>query len=378
MPSQPPHIAIDASRVAVTERTGTERYSYELIAALARLDRWRRYTLFTNGLPANLPPLGPNVALRSIPLRRLWTHARLGPALARARPDLLFVPAHVIPAMHPPSVVTIHDLGYLAFPEAHTARRRLELHLTTRWSLRSARRVIAISSATRDDLVRHYQADPARIAVVHHGLSPGFCPVAPETVAAVRARYGIDQDYFLYVGTIQPRKNLARLIEAFALMQDTGSNPTPPLLVIAGRRGWLSAPIERLATELGLDGRVRFVGYLPEHDLPAMLSGATAFVFPSLYEGFGMPVLEAMACGAPVLTSTTSALPEVAGDAALMVDPADTGAIAAALVRLAGEPKLRAELRVRGLDRAAHFTWERCARETIAVFDAALALPTMS
>lgn len=360
-------IAIDASRAIVAERTGTERYSFELIAALARVDRRHSYTLYTNGLPPTLPPLGPNFALRSIPLPRLWTHAALGPALALARPDLLFVPSHVIPLAHPPSVVTIHDLGYLAFPEAHTARRRLELHLTTRWSVRAARRVIAISAATREALVRRYGADPARVAVVHHGLAAGFRPVAdPAELAAARLRHGLAEPYLLYVGTVQPRKNLARLIEAFARATAGGDGPRP-LLAIAGRRGWLTDTIERRAMELGVAGRVRFLGYLPEIDLAPLLSGALAFLFPSLYEGFGMPVLEAMACGAPVLTSTTSALPEVAGDAALLVDPADTAAIAAGITRLVDDGALRAELRARGLERAARFTWERCAHATLAV-----------
>ncbi len=361
-------IAIDASRVSVAERTGTERYSYELLAALARLDRHRDYTLYTNGLPASLPPLGPNFRLRSLPLRRLWTHARLGPALLRDRPDLLFVPAHVVPLAHPASVVTLHDLGYLAFPEAHTARRRLELDLTTRWSLRAARRVIAISQATKDDLVRHYGADPTRIAVVHHGLSAGFRPVEdPALLAVARARHGLPAPYLLYVGTLQPRKNLERLLEAFARAIGTSDAARGLTLAIAGRRGWLSAPIEARAKALGVAERVRFLGYLPDADLPALLSGATAFVFPSLYEGFGMPVLEAMACGAPVLTSNSSALPEVAGEAALLVDPRDTDAITAAIARLAADAPLRAELRARGLARAARFSWERCAQATLAV-----------
>lgn len=361
---QPPRIAIDASRISVAERTGTERYTFELLAALARIDRWSAYTLYTNGLPSALPTLGPNFSLRSIPLPRLWTHARLGPALMRDRPDLLFVPAHVVPLLHPPrSVVTIHDLGYLVFPEAHTARRRLELDLSTRWCLHAARRVIAISQVTKDDLVRHYGADPQRVAVVHHGVGSAFRPPDdPGQIAATRARYGLDAPYFLYVGAIQPRKNLARLIEAFARAAASDT-----LLVIAGRRGWLSDPIMRRADELGIARRVRFPGYVPDADLPALLGGALAFVFPSLYEGFGMPVLEAMACGAPVLTSTTSALPEVAGDAALLVDPCDTDAIAAALARLAADAPLRADLRARGLARTAGFSWERCARDTLTV-----------
>jgi glycosyltransferase involved in cell wall biosynthesis len=180
---------------------------------------------------------------------------------------------------------------------------------------------------------------------------------------------------------VQPRKNLVRLIEAFASLDERrttngcGPSPTvhrpPPLqLVIAGKRGWLTDAIERRAVELGVADRVRFTGYVADDDLPALLSGALAFVFPSLYEGFGMPVLEAMACGTPVLASATSSLPEVAGDAALLVDPNDTGAIAAGLARLVCDDGLRAELRARGLVRAAQFTWSRCADETLAVLGA--------
>nr|WP_129629338.1 glycosyltransferase family 1 protein [Candidatus Oscillochloris fontis] len=368
MERSPSSIAIDASRIAVAQRTGTERYTYELIAALARIDRFNTYTLYTNGLPPALPPLGPNMALRSLRLPRLWTHARLGPAVLRQQPDVFFVPAHVIPLVHPPaSVVTIHDLGYLAFPQAHTARRRLELHLTTAWSLRAARQTIAISQATKDDLVRHYGADPARIRVVHHGLNPAFQPVRdPQVLAAARERHAIGRRYFFYVGTLQPRKNLERLIDAFA--QVAGLPELADVeLVIGGGRGWLSAGIEQCAAQHGLSGRVRLCGYLPDADLAPLMSGALAFTFPSLYEGFGMPVLEAMACGAPVLTSTTSSLPEVAGDAALLVAPTDTAAIAASLLRLASDADLRDELRQRGSARAAQFTWERCARETLGV-----------
>ena len=361
-------IGIDASRIAVAARTGTEQYTYELLAALARHDRLTRYTLYCNRPPAALPPLGPNFTLRRIPLARLWTHVRLSAELALHTPDVLFVPAHVLPLGAPlcgrlRTVVTIHDLGYLRFPAAHTPAHRLYLRVSTLWSARAASHLIAVSAATRDDLVRHAHVRPEKISVVHHGLSSRFRPVEDQAaIAQVRSRYRIDGEYFLYVGTVQPRKNLVRLIEAFA--QD--GSPIPQL-VIAGKKGWLAEPIERRAAELGIAGRVRFAGDVADADLPALLGGALAFVFPSLYEGFGMPVLEAMACGAPVLTSTTSSLPEVAGDAALLVDPEDTAAIAAGLVRLATDPALRAELRARGLAQAARFTWDRCAVETLQV-----------
>jgi glycosyltransferase involved in cell wall biosynthesis len=387
----PKQIGIDASRIAVAARTGTEHYTYELLAALARRDRRTDYTLYCNQPPAALPPLGPNFALRRIPFPRLWTHARLSVELFARAPDVLFVPAHVLPLGAPlrrstRTVVTIHDLGYLRFPEAHTRAHRFYLRLSTLWSARAATRLIAVSSATRDDLVRVARVPAAKITVVHHGLSERFRPVEdPETIVAVLERYRLRDTekgrhgdteaplaYFLYVGTVQPRKNLVRLIEAFAQMvQANDPNVQSAIcnlqLVIAGKRGWLTEAIERRAVELGISERVRFTGYVADEDLPALLSGALAFVLPSLYEGFGMPVLEAMACGAPVLASNTSSLPEVAGDAALLVDPTDTMALTNGLARLAADAELRVDLRARGLARAATFTWDRCAEETLAV-----------
>jgi glycosyltransferase involved in cell wall biosynthesis len=381
------HIGIDASRVTVAERTGTEHYTFELLAALAQLDRQNRYTLYCNQVPATLPPLGPNFSLRHIPFPRLWTHARLSVELALHPIDVLFVPAHVLPLgvllrRRMRTVVTIHDMGYMRFPESHTPSQRRYLRLSTSWSARVASQLIAISNTTRDDLIRYTGAPAKKISVVHHGVSPRFRPVEDQNlIAATQAKYGIVPPYFLYVGTIQPRKNLARLLEAFAsATRDWGlgtgnsapnsQSPTPtPQLVIAGKHGWLTGEIERQSTQLfGPDSpAVRFTGYIADQDLPALLSGALAFVFPSLYEGFGMPILEAMACGTPVLTSATSALPEIAGDAALLIDPEDTAAIADGLARLTSDAALRDDLRARGLARAAQFTWQRCAEETLAV-----------
>jgi glycosyltransferase involved in cell wall biosynthesis len=383
------HIGIDASRVTVAERTDTEHYTFELLAALAQIDRQNRYTLYCNQPPAALPPLGPNFSLRHIPFPRLWTHVRLSAELALHPPDVLFVPAHVLPLGVPlrrrmRTVVTIHDMGYMRFPESHTPSQRRYLRLSTKWSARNAGRLIAISNTTRDDLVRYADVPPEKISVVHHGVSPRFQPIEdPNLIASTQAKYGITPPYFLYVGTIQPRKNLARLLEAFAQARTearglrTEQADTSVLspqssglqLVIAGKHGWLTSEIERQSTQLfGSDSpAVRFTGYIADADLPALLSGALAFVFPSLYEGFGMPLLEAMACATPVLASATSSLPEIAGDAALLIDPEDTAAIADGMARLASDTVLRDDLRARGLARAAQFTWERCAQETLAV-----------
>jgi glycosyltransferase involved in cell wall biosynthesis len=369
------HIGIDGSRLAVVGHTGTERYSYEVIGGLARLascSRSMRCTLYCNGIPAALPPLGTRVALRNIPFPRLWTHLRLAVEMARYPPEVLFVPSHVVPLIHPRrTVVTLHDLGYLVFPEAHTPARRVDLHLSTLWSVRAAHHIIAVSRATRDALCQVYRAAAPKITVVHHGVAPMFRPITDQAaIGASTARYGIAGEYILYVGTVQPRKNLIRLIDSFAQMVQETLPPrssAPLHLVIAGKRGWRTEAIEQRAAGHGIAERVHFTGYVDDTDMPALMSGALAFAFPSLYEGFGMPVLEAMACGTPVLTSTTSSLPEVAGDAALLVDPHDTAAIAAGLARLVDDAPLREHLRQRGLERAARFSWSHCAEETLRV-----------
>jgi glycosyltransferase involved in cell wall biosynthesis len=364
-------IDIDASRAAAAERTGTERYSSEVIRGLLRradADGDVRLRLYSQRPLPDLTVTAPH-QLRLLQLPRLWTHLALGPASVLARPDLLFVPAHVVPLLHPPTVVTIHDLGYHVFPEAHTARRRQELIWTTRWSSRAARQIIAISQATKDDLVRRYGVAAERVSVVHLGVADVFLRrYAAAQRSALRERLGLQRPFALSIGTIQPRKNLLRLLQAFARLIVDGRELD---LVLVGRRGWLSEGIVQHAAELGIAQRVHFSGYLADEELVMLLQEAAVFAFPSLYEGFGIPVLEAMAAGCAVVTSTTSSLPEVAGDAALLVDPLDVGAIAGGLAAVIDRPELRQRLQEAGRRRAALFPWQRCADRTLEVLRAA-------
>jgi glycosyltransferase involved in cell wall biosynthesis len=240
-----------------------------------------------------------------------------------------------------------------------------------------ATRIIADSEATCLDLIRHYHIQEHKITVVYPGCDRSLAPVTDrELLTSVRARYRLAHSYLLYVGTLHPRKNLVRLIEAFAFLTasldaETKDGASPLQLVLAGQKGWLYDDILAQVRKLGLTERVRLTGYLPPADLPALLSGARAFVFPSLYEGFGLPVLEAMACGTPVICSNVSSLPEVAGDAALLVDPLDVDALAAALEQVVVDPELRRALVERGFRQAARFSWRRCARETLQVLEEA-------
>jgi glycosyltransferase involved in cell wall biosynthesis len=375
-------IGIDASRTTVAHRTGTENYALHLIRGLLALGGGHRFRLYFNQPPATglLPA---NAEQRIMPFPRLWTHVRLSWEMLTQPPDLLFVPSHVLPLVHPQrSVVTVHDLGYLYYPEAHTLMQNLYLRWSTPYNARSTTgkvgRVLADSEATRRDLVLHHGIPEERIAVIYPGWDESLATITdPALLAAVRARYGLEERYLLYVGTLHPRKNLARLVQAFATVcQSMAARrdgeqgvETNLQLILAGQKGWLYDELIAQVKKLGLTGRVLLIGYVPESDLAALLSGALAFVFPSLYEGFGFPVLEAMACGTPVVCSSASSLPEVAGDAALMVDPLDSEALAEALHRVVIDPGLRRDLEERGLRQVRRFSWLRCARETLRILE---------
>jgi glycosyltransferase involved in cell wall biosynthesis len=379
-PSTPPTrltIGIDASRAARAHRTGTETYSLELIKALAGLaSASRRLRLYTPHPPQGMDwPDSPHVETRVIPWPRLWTHLRLAVELHQHPPDVLFVPAHVLPLSCPvPAVVTVHDLGYRHYPEAHRPLDRRYLDWTTRRHTRVARQIIADSQATKQDLIDFYGANPDQIQVVYLGRDENLTPVTdPEVFRQVKAKYGLEGDYLLYMGTLHPRKNLVRLVEAFhaAVLDLTGFENLSGLsdlkLVIAGKQGWLYNDIFERVQQLGLTGRVIFPGYVADQDKPALLSGALAYVFPSLYEGFGLPVLEAMACGVPVLTSNCSSLPEVAGEAVLLVDPHHTAEIADGLVQLVTNFDFRQQLIQRGYHQIQKFSWKRTAEQVLEI-----------
>jgi len=368
-------IGIDASRATARERTGTENYSLFLIRALLALDGRNHYRLYCNQPPAaDLFPPTDNMEVKVMPFPRLWTHVRLSWEMATHAPDVLFVPAHVLPLLHPRhSVVTVHDLGYLYYPQAYTPWTRWYLRWSTSYNARAATHLIADSEATKRDLLQHCRISPGKVTAVYPGYDPLFAPVRdPVRLAAVRARYGIPTPYVLYVGTLQPRKNLIGLLDAFAALarEDKQSH-----LVIAGKKGWLYQPLFAHVGQLSLEERVHFIGYVPQEDLPALISGAHVFVLPSYYEGFGLPVLEAMACGTPVICSNTSSLPEVAGDAAILIDPQDTGQLVRALSRVLADPNLRHDLSERGMRQVRRFSWEKCAQQTLQILEHISQLP---
>lgn len=365
-------LGIDASRSVAAQRTGTEAYAYYLIQALTPLAAQHGHRLrlyFNRPPPADLFPSADHVELVPIPFSRLWTHVRLAWELHWRPPDVFFTPAHVIPlTYHGRSVATIHDLGYHYFPKAHPRRQFAYLRWSTRHNARRSRRIIADSQATRADLSRFYATDPAKVDVIYPGIDPALQPIKDSRrLTAAQQKYRITPPYFLAIGTLQPRKNLVRLIHAYAASDLTHQ------LVLAGKTGWLAQPILDTISNLPstISSRIHLPGFIADSDKAALISGATALLYPSLYEGFGFPLLEAQACGTAVLCANSSSLPEIAGEAALMVDPLDITALTDALRCLVHDEMLRLKLEQKGLMNARRFTWEKAARQVLATLEAA-------
>jgi glycosyltransferase involved in cell wall biosynthesis len=281
-------------------------------------------------------------------------------------PSLYHATEHLLPYLPTrPTVLTVHDLIFERYPQHHTWRNMLYLRAAMPRYVAAATAIIAVSQQTKADLVELYGAPAEKIHVVYEGIDAAFAPAPAAEMARVRTRYSPERPYLLMVGTLEPRKNHAAALHALARLKAHGF---PHRRLVVGGQGWRFAPIQRLVADLGLAGDVAFTGYVPLADLPPLYTGADCVLLPSLYEGFGFPVLEAMACAAPVVCSNASSLPEVAGDAALLVPPTDAQALADAVALILTQPALAAALRQRGLQQAARFRWETCAAQTVAVY----------
>lgn len=361
-------IGIDYT-AAVRQRAGIGRYARSLIRALARLDHENAYILLSAGKEPDAEPWPANFSLRALPvtdrhLSILWQKLRLPLPVEwlTGRLDLFHSPDFVLPPVRKArTVLTIHDLSFLRHPECSSPALLEYLMSAVPRSVARADLILADSQSTQHDLIELMGMDPARIRVVYPAVDDTFARSNQAGVAAVRARHDIGGPYILSLGTLQPRKNYVRLIEAFRILKDTSD--IPHRLVIGGGPGWLYEPIYETIETLGLQDEVRMLGYVDEGDLPALYTGADVFCFPTLYEGFGIPVLEAMACGTPVVASNTSSLPEAAGDAALLMSPTDTEAMAEALGRVITDTDLREHLIQSGLVQCQRFSWSDSARD---------------
>lgn len=362
-------IGYDGSRISVAQRTGTEQYSYLLLKHLVGLEDEHRYRVYTREWIDDPVFKSPKVEQRVISWSRLWTQGGLAWELWRSKPDVLFIPAHTLPVLRPfgiKSVVTIHDLGYEWLPQYHQFPHKLYLNKSTEFAARFATRLIAVSEFTRQDLVTKLKTPVAKIDMVYEGVDlADMQPVGRGKIATVLQKYKIDRPYLLFVGTVQPRKNLVRLVEAFAKSGKADEMD----LVIAGGRGWMSDEIYEAPAVFGVEQSVKFLGYIDEEDKAALYSGARATVLVSLFEGFGLPMIESMACQTPVLSANSSSLSEVVGEAGVLVNPESVEDIAAGIIKVTEDEALRRRLVTEGLEQIKKFDWQRAAQETVAVFE---------
>jgi len=356
-------VAVDASAIPA-RLTGAGVYASRVLAALAARGDLELDVFAAPGSAAVLA--APGMRLREVaaarsgrPARIAWTQLAAGRAARAAGAQVLHGMHYELPLRaRTAQVVTVHDLTMVTHPEWHEPSKVWYFRWAMRRAAAVADRVLCVSAATARDATRHLGVPPDRIDVTPLGTE--LRPASGEAVRDVRARLGLDGPYVLGLGTLEPRKDLPTLVRAFAAL----AGELPHTLVLAGLAGWGAGALAEAVRSSGVAGRVRLPGYVPEADKAALFTGADLFVYPSRYEGFGLPVLEAMACGVPVVTTTGGSLPEVAGDGALLVDPGDPGTLAAAMARLLGDRAARDRLARRGRDRAAAQTWDRCAALT--------------
>ncbi|HEX3244880.1 MAG TPA: glycosyltransferase family 1 protein [Chloroflexota bacterium] len=372
-------IALNAlllSRSASYRSAGISQYIYELLRNLRLRPPEQLYEAFVTADPGDiaLSPT-PNFHCTSVgplfgkpSMRVLWEQLVQPLTLTRRPPDVLHALGYALPlAWRGRTVITICDVSFARYPGLFNRSNAIYLSTIARLSARKASMVLTISESTRRDVIQLFGVSPERVTTSYCGVSDRFQPASDSEIEALRARAQLPRSFLLYLGTIEPRKNVAGLVRAYARYRQEVTDPVT--LVLAGGRGWKDRQVFDLVDRLGLRDCIRFPGYVPSEDLPAWYSAATAFVYPSRYEGFGLPVAEAMACGTPVITTTSSSLPEVVGDAGLLVGPDDEAALSSAIARVASDSELRRTLSLAGRKRVARFRWEHTAAETAGAYE---------
>ena len=394
-------IGIDGNEANVRNRVGSGEYAFELLHQFAKLASTRHsgdpaqpgtpesnrvtdfgqarmtsFLIFLKEPPlSDLPKQSENFKYKIFGPKRLWTQFALPLNLTFGqKPDVFFSMAHYGPRFSKvPYIVTIHDLSYIHYPELFKKNDLYQLTSWSKYSIKNSVHIITVSQATKDDIVKNYNVTPSKITVTYEGYDKSrFKPQPKNSIDRVKKKYKISDDYIIFVGTLQPRKNLERLLEAFNKVTSNQKLETRNLkLAIAGKKGWMFDSIFTKVKELGLESRVIFTDYVPDSDLSALISGSQAHVLPSLWEGFGIPVIEAQACGVPVVVSNTSSLPEIVGDSAILINPEDIDSIADGIKKVLTDEKKRSDLVKRGFVNIKRFSWQKCAKQTLEVLEKA-------
>lgn len=354
-------IGIDGNEANVKNRVGSGQYAFELLKQFSKNTN-HRFLIYLKEQPlAGLPGETQNFHYKVLGPKKLWTQFALPASLTLGKkPDVFFSPAHYGPRFsRVPYVVTIHDLSYLHFPQLFKKNDLYQLTSWSKYSIENSKHIIAVSQTTKGDILKNYNVNPSKITVTYEGYDKyRFKPQAKIVIDKIKKKYKIVGDYIIFVGTLQPRKNIERLIEAIRSV-DTK-------LVIVGKKGWLYDQILSKAKSLGIEKKVIFTDFVPDDDLPALISGARVYVNPSLWEGFGIPVIEAQACGVSVVVSNTSSLPEIIGESGMLVDPESVDSIASGIKKVLTSKNVRSELIKKGFENIKRFSWEKCAKETLA------------
>ncbi|MDQ3098564.1 MAG: glycosyltransferase family 4 protein [bacterium] len=369
-------IGIDGNEANVFDRVGSGMYAYQVLKHLYELDSWNEYTIYLKHTPIrDMPEERKNWKYKVIGPEKLWTQFALPLRLFidGKKLDLFFSPGHYAPRFCPcKTVISVLDTAYLRFPEYFKKSDLIQLKSWSKYSIKKASHILTISESSKQDIVKYYGIEPHKVTVTYLGYdTETFKPVEDqEKIRTVLDKYGFKQPYILYLGTLQPRKNIVRLIQAFKdlISQDNYSH-IGLKLVIVGKKGWLYQEIFSEVKKLQLEDVVVFTGYITDDEKPAILSGAVLYTLPSLYEGFGIPVLEAMACGTPVVVSRISSLPEVVGEYGVLIDPYNIKSISDGLKLLVNDTTLREQMKQSGLKWVKQFDWMHTARTTLGVLE---------
>lgn len=369
-------IGIDANEANVQKKVGISEYVFQLLlqfSTLASSDK--KFVIYLKDQPRDdFPKESSYWRYKVVGPKKMWTQVGLPIHLFlnRDKPDIFFSPGHYAPRFSPvPTVISIMDLAFLHFPEYFTQKDLTQLKSWTSYSVKKAKAIVTISESTKNDIIKLYGIPGQMVRVVYLGIKKTVT-LTPHiyTMQELQTKYGINKDFVLFVGTLQPRKNIARLIEAFSeLLKEKKYENSPLQLVIVGKKGWQYDEILASPKKYGVEDRVKFLDFVPDEELVMLYKNALCFAWPSLYEGFGLPILEAMKMGCPVITSNVSSMPEAGGDAALYVDPENVEDITKKLDKLVSSPELRKEMVEKGKKQVQKFSWEKTAKETLAVLE---------
>lgn len=351
-------------KTGLPRRVGSAEYCYELLLNLNKIDKKNNYLIYLPQAPtADLPKETSRWHYKIVKPRKLWTLIGLSLEflLRRSSPDVFFSPTHYLPIFSPKqSAISIMDMSYVRFPQLFRKTDLHQLKKWTRYSVKKAKVIFTISRSSKDDIIKEYGIPESKIIVTYPGAKEGLrMNDKGLSMDAFKKKYDLKKDYVLFVGTLQPRKNIERLIEAFSMLKDDIE------LVIIGKKGWMYEEIMNAPKKFNIQEKVKFLDSVTDEDLPIFYKNAVCFVLPSLYEGFGLPVLEAMKHGCPVITSNVSSLPEAGGDAALYVNPLDIDDIAKKLESIIANSELREKLIGKGYEQVKKFSWEKTAKETL-------------